>query len=69
MFSVCGKFYKRENCINYQIRFREDIHLGEDQIFNLDYLRHVKRLVHYPMMCTYIQIDRLIDGKGKKAVI
>ena len=66
MFSVCGKFYKRENCINYQIRFREDIHLGEDQIFNLDYLRHVKRLVHYPMMCTYIQIDRLIDGKGKR---
>lgn len=66
MFSVCGKFYKRENCINYQICFREDIHLGEDQIFNLDYLHHVKRLVHYPMMYTYIQFDRFIDGKGKR---
>lgn len=66
MFSVGGKFYKLDICKSYQIFFREDIHLGEDQIFNLEYLPHVNRLVHYPAMSTYIQTDLIISGKGKR---
>lgn len=66
MFSVCGKFYKRDICFNYNIKFREDIHLGEDQIFNLDYLLHTNVLCHYPNMRTYIQIEREIKDNGKR---
>lgn len=66
MFSVCGKFYKLDICKSYHIFFREDIHLGEDQIFNLEYLHHVNRLVHYPRMSTYIQSDLIITGEGKR---
>lgn len=66
LFSVCGKFFKREICRQKQILFREGINLGEDQIFILDYLRYIKSMVFYPGMHTYIQIDRFIVGKGQR---
>ena len=66
LFSVCGKFFKRELCRQNYISFREDINFGEDQIFILDYLRYIKNMVHYPKMYTYVQVDRLIIGKGQR---
>lgn len=64
VYSVWGKFYKREICNKYHIRFREDVHLSEDQIFNLEYLKYVTKLVHYPDARTYIQTDLIIEGNG-----
>ena len=66
MFSVCGKFFRSEICYQHHISFRKDVNFGEDQIFFLDYLRYIKNMVHYPKMYTYVQVDRLIVGKGQR---
>lgn len=37
-----AKFFKREIIINMGLKFDTDLHLGEDAVFNLEYLYHVK---------------------------
>ena len=51
LFSVCTKAYKRKIVINHNIFFREDITIGEDQIFNCTYLKYVSsmRYINLPL--------------------
>ncbi|MCI8392286.1 MAG: glycosyltransferase family 2 protein [Roseburia sp.] len=42
-YSVVNKVYQVSFIKRYQIRFREDISLGEDLIFNLDYLDRLNK--------------------------
>lgn len=65
-FSVCGKFYRRDICKKYKIRFREDISYGEDSLFNYTFLLHAKTLIQYLNWKTYIQTDLVISGKGQR---
>ncbi|WP_279073974.1 glycosyltransferase family 2 protein [Amedibacillus dolichus] len=41
MYSPCNKIYKRSIIERYQIRFNVECAIGEDMLFNLDYLQHV----------------------------
>ena len=36
--SPCNKLYKKNNIMDFNITFREDIDLGEDLLFNVEYL-------------------------------
>lgn len=42
--SVWPNLYRRDILQDYQIRFPEDIAIGEDLLFNLEYLYHVRTL-------------------------
>ena len=42
IYSVCGKVFLKEIITNHNLKFRENISLGEDQIFVCDYLKYVK---------------------------
>ena len=42
--SVWPNLYRRDLLQKYRIRFPEDIAIGEDLLFNLEYLSHVKKL-------------------------
>jgi len=41
IYYVTTKFFKKEIIDEYEIFFREDVSLGEDQIFISDYLKHI----------------------------
>ena len=41
---VWGNCYKKEIIIENQIRFDENISIGEDARFNIEYLKHVKKI-------------------------
>lgn len=48
LICICGpccKLYKRAIVEKYQIRFDEKLALGEDTIFNLNYLEHCSRIM------------------------
>lgn len=47
LLSPCAKAYKKSVIERYSIRFPEDIFIGEDRLFNIEYLQHVQS-------CTYI---------------
>lgn len=42
--SVCGKAYKMDIIKNNNIRFDENIQIGEDLLFNIKYLKNVKNI-------------------------
>lgn len=66
MFSTCGKFFKHTICKQHKIKFNEGMSLDEDQLFISEYLRHIQKLVHYPLAKTYINIDRPISRLSGK---
>lgn len=58
--SPVNKFYKSEIIKKNHIRFPENMSLGEDLLFNLDYFRHadrVCRIIHIPLY--YYRNDRI----------
>lgn len=57
MFSTWGKFFKLSTCIQHNVLFNEKISFGEDQLFVSTYAQYVKKLVHYPNVKTYLQLD------------
>lgn len=66
MFSIWGKFFKSEICKLHKIKFNESLSLDEDQLFISEYILHIKKLVHYPLVKTYINIDRPISRLSGK---
>lgn len=66
VFSTWGKFFKRSICNHHKITFNENLSLDEDQLFISEYLQYVKKLVHYPLVRTYINIDRPIPRLSGK---
>lgn len=57
MFSTCAKFFKHSICNQNNIRFNESISLEEDILFITTYVKHIKKLVHYPKVTTYLLQD------------
>lgn len=45
IYSNCNKIYKRKIIKDSGIFFDEEIHFGEDRLFNYDYLRHCKTII------------------------
>lgn len=56
LFSPCAKAYKRTVIENYSIYFSEDIMIGEDRLFNIEYLMCIQSCVYIPKMIYYIRI-------------
>lgn len=46
IYSCIDKFFRTDIIKAQKIRFKEDISLGEDQIFVLNYLQHVNSFIH-----------------------
>lgn len=44
IYSIGTKIFKREIIVNKSVYFREDLSLGEDQVFICEYLQHVSTL-------------------------
>lgn len=42
---IWNKWFKRNIIVKYGIKFREDISLGEDFVFNCEYIKHVNSLM------------------------
>jgi glycosyltransferase involved in cell wall biosynthesis len=57
IFSTCGKFFKLSTCIQHGVRFNERLSLDEDQLFVSTYIQHVRKMVHYPSVRTYLFLD------------
>lgn len=57
IFSTWGKFFKLSTCIQHNVLFNENISFGEDQLFVSTYVQYVKKLVHYPNVKSYLQLD------------
>lgn len=49
LFSVCNKVFKRDIIIGNSIYFREDVTVGEDQIFISKYLQHTLSMQYIKM--------------------
>ena len=57
--SACSKMYKNNLIQKNNIRFKENISLGEDTIFVIDYINNIKNLeVKKDVIYTYISYDR-----------
>lgn len=61
-----GKFYKLQIIREYNISFNENLHFGEDALFNLEYITHAKRISSFNQS-TYIYRD-VVDGLSKSKV-
>ncbi len=54
-YNCTNKFFKRDIIQKHQIRFRTDVNLGEDQIFVLEYLKHIHSMLIYKER-TYVML-------------
>ena len=55
-YNSINKLFRRDVIINNNVWFREDITLGEDQIFVLDYLHYVKKF-YYDSTAYYLHFN------------
>lgn len=46
IYSICGKIFRSEIIKNNNIKFKENVSLGEDQIFVCDYLQYVTSFLY-----------------------
>lgn len=44
MYSNCNKIYRKSLIQKHQLLFQEDLHYGEDRLFNWDYLKHTNKI-------------------------
>lgn len=61
IYNCSNKFFKRKIIQEHQIRFRTDVNLGEDQIFSLEYLKHVRHIRIYKER-TYVVLKWKTQG-------
>ena len=64
--SNCCKIYEKDIIFKYNIRFNEDITLGEDLIFNLDYLKYVNDKIIFLNIPLYNYILRKSESLDHK---
>jgi hypothetical protein len=57
LFSTCGKFFKKSICTQHRIQFDERLSLDEDQLFVSTYMQYVHKMVHYPLVRSYLFLD------------
>ena len=58
--SVCGKIYKKSIIDKKGIRFKEDLTISEDMVFNLEYLLNAKKLRYEQRYLIHFKKDK--DG-------
>lgn len=46
LYSPCNKFYRRQLLIDYDIKFDQNLSVGEDLVFNLNYLKYTKTWIN-----------------------
>lgn len=56
--SPCAKAYKRSVINKYRIRFRQDIAIGEDRLFNLEYFLNMESCIYISKTVYFITIRR-----------
>lgn len=66
--SCCAKLYRSDVIRENSIRFREDLYLSEDTLFNLDYLACVEQVVVTDLQAAYFRpnassVTRRFNGK------
>ncbi|MCD7835252.1 MAG: glycosyltransferase [Lachnospiraceae bacterium] len=54
---VWGKLYKREYIERFKIRFEENLKIGEDACFNVDYIRNIKKASFYNFYLNHYRVD------------
>ena len=64
--SPWNKFYKKEILDKYQIRFRKQFNLGEDLLFNLEYMKQIQKVKYYYSNNMYIMRDVNINSLTHK---
>lgn len=58
LLSPWAKAYKRTVIERYSIRFHSDLEIGEDRLFNLEYLRRMESCVYFMEAVYYVRIHR-----------
>lgn len=72
MSSPCAKFYRADIIQENNIRFYEDVEIGEDRLFNYEYILRVNQIYYWQKkVYYYIQnpgsvMHKYIEGKGLK---
>lgn len=56
LISPCAKAYKRSVIDRYLIRFPEDVVIGEDRIFNLEYFIRIQSFAYIEKVVYYVEI-------------
>lgn len=68
IYSCVDKFFRSDIVKTQKIRFREDISLGEDQIFVLNYLQHVNSFIHNKNVTYFcVLYDSPVEHLGSKS--
>ena len=53
---VCNKLYKKKIIDKYELKFNEEIHIGEDLLFNNQYFYYSKGFVRNPISLYYYRL-------------
>lgn len=56
LMSPCAKAYKREVIDRHSIQFSEEIMIGEDRLFNIEYMMWIQSCVYIPKVAYYVRI-------------
>lgn len=60
--SCCNKMYKKDIIVSNEVKFNEKMKIGEDLIFNIDYLRSCKTRISITKDSLYLYLHREIDS-------
>lgn len=52
--SPCAKAYRRSVINKYRIRFRQNIAIGEDRLFNIEYFLNLKSCIYIPKIVYFV---------------
>lgn len=66
MYSPCNKIYKRSIVEKHAVRFDESLSIGEDMLFNLDYLKQIENVRMLPNFAYEYQHDYQVMNSGSK---
>lgn len=55
LYSPCAKAYRKSILDRYSIRFPVDIFIGEDKIFNIEYLTRTETCLYIPQIAYFVQ--------------
>lgn len=56
LFSPCAKAYKKSVLEQHHIRFDLNLSIGEDRIFNLEYLQHVQSCIYIRKKVYFVEV-------------
>lgn len=69
LYNLWNKIFKRDIIEQYSLRFREDIHFGEDLIFSLQYFKHISQLKLIPDALYHYQTNSATSLFSSSALV